>query len=176
MAARGELNAKQRRFVDEYLIDLNATRAAKRAGYSEKTADNIGAELLRKTWVKHAIEEEQAKRSARTGITAERILEELRRIAFADKRRLIKWGPDGVKLRQCDDLADEDAVSVSEISETVTQFGGSLKLKTHDKVKALELLGKHIGMFGDQSDKPGDDAPAPTRVIVEVVDASTPRG
>jgi len=174
MAARGELNAKQKRFVDEYLIDLNATQAAIRAGYSKKTADRIGAELLGKTWVKHAVELAQAKRAARTGITQDRILEELRRIAFSDKRRLINWGPNGVRLRDCDGLDDEDAAAVSEISESITQHGGSLKLKTYDKVRALELLGKHLGMFGDKSDE-GEEAPAPTRVVVEVVDASTPR-
>ena len=171
----GSLNAKQSRFVDEYLIDLNATQAAKRAGYSEKTAEVIGAQLLKKTLVKHAVEQAIALRSARTGITQERILEELRRIAFSDKRRLTSWGADGVRLRDCDELADEDAAAVSEISETVTQHGGSLRIKTHDKVKALELLGRHIGMFGDPSDKPGDDAEMPTRIEIEFVDASVPR-
>lgn len=82
------LTAKQQRFVEEYLVDLNATQAAIRAGYSEKNADKIGSELLGKTGVAEAVQEAMAKRSAKTGLTAEKVLadlEELRKMALSDK-------------------------------------------------------------------------------------------
>lgn len=145
-----KLTDKQAAFVAEYLVDLNATQAAIRAGYSERTAYRIGAELLQKTSVAEAIAAGQAKRAQRVEITADRVVAELAKIAFADPRDLMEWGPDGVKLKASVDLTEEQAASVAEVSETTTKDGGSLKLKKHDKVKALELLGRHMGMFKDK--------------------------
>lgn len=142
-----KLTNKQAAFVAEYLVDLNATQAAIRAGYSKRTAYRIGAELLQKTSVSEAIAAGQAKRAQRVEITADRVVAELAKIAFADPRDLMEWGPDGVKLKASADLTEEQAASVAEVSETTTKDGGSLKLKKHDKVKALELLGKHLGIF-----------------------------
>ena len=149
MAAR-KLTPKQAEFVRQYLVDLNATQAAIRAGYSEKTAYRIGAELLQKTSVAEAIATAQAKREQRTEITADRVVSELAKIAFADPRELMEWGPEGVKLKDSAELTEEQAASVAEVSETTTKDGGSLRLKKHDKVKALELLGRHLGMFTDK--------------------------
>lgn len=81
---------KQQRFVDEYLIDLNATKAAVRAGYSEKTAEQIGYQLLQKTSVVQAIAAAQQKRAERTGITADRALSEVWKIVTADPRELVQ--------------------------------------------------------------------------------------
>ena len=147
-----KLTDKQAAFVAEYLVDLNATQAAIRAGYSERTAYRIGAELLQKTSVAEAIAAGQAKRAQRVEITADRVVAELAKIAFADPRDLMEWGPDGVKLKASADLTEEQAASVAEVSETTTKDGGSLKLKKHDKVKALELLGRHMGMFKDKGE------------------------
>ena len=135
----GGLSPKQAAFVAEYLIDLNATRAAIRAGYSERTAGWTGCRLLRNAAVREAVEREQARRAERTGITADRVLAELANIAFADPRDLMEWGPDGVTLK--------DSASLAEVAEG---SGGTLRLKKHDKVKALELLARHIGMFRDR--------------------------
>lgn len=145
-----KLTPKQTAFVAEYLVDLNATQAAIRAGYSVKSAARIGVELLNKTQVREAIAANQAKRAQRVEITADRVVSELARIAFADPRDLMEWGPSGVKLKDSADLTKEQAASVAEVSETTTKDGGSLKLKKHDKVKALELLGRHMGMFKDK--------------------------
>ena len=145
-----KLTDKQAAFVAEYLVDLNATQAAIRAGYSERTAYRIGAELLQKTSVAEAIAAGQAKRAQRVEITADRVVAELAKIAFADPRDLMEWGPDGITLKSSSELTEEQAASVAEVSETTTKDGGSLKLKKHDKVKALELLGRHMGMFKDK--------------------------
>ena len=81
---RSGLNDKQKRFAEEYTVDLNLTQAAKRAGYSKKTAYSMGSELLKKPEVKQYVEKQQAKLSQKTEITAERVLQEIAKLAFAD--------------------------------------------------------------------------------------------
>src|SRR4051812_9638179 len=81
------LTAKQQRFVEEYLVDLNATQAAIRAGYSEKTAYKIGAENLRKPQIQEAVAQARGKLSKQTQITSERVLQEYARLAFLDIRK-----------------------------------------------------------------------------------------
>lgn len=149
------MTPKQVAFVAEYLIDLNASKAAERAGYSKKTAGQVGFENLKKPEIAAAIQAAMQERSKATGITQERVLNELARVAFGDKRKLMKWGPSGVSLVDSESLADDDAAQVSEVSETTSATGGSLKLKTHDKVKALELLGRHLGIFTDKTELTG---------------------
>jgi hypothetical protein len=103
------------------------------------TNDNIAA----------AIAKAQAARGRRTEVTADRVVLELARVAFGDPRRVMSWGPGGVRLRPSAELADEEAAIVAEVGETTTKDGGSLRLKTVDKLGALRLLGQHLGMFGD---------------------------
>lgn len=86
------LNAKQARFVEEYLIDLNATQAAIRTGYSEKTAYSQGQRLSKDVEVAEAIAAAMAARSERTEITSDRVLRELAKIGFSDIRKAVKWG------------------------------------------------------------------------------------
>lgn len=150
-----KLNPKQARFVDEYMVDLNATQAAIRAGYSKKTAGQIGERLLRKVEIQAALAERMKARETRTEITQDKVLAELARIAFGNKRALMTWGPSGVTLVDSETITDDDAAMVSEVSESITEAGGTIKLKTHDKVKALELLGKHLGMFSDKVELTG---------------------
>lgn len=138
---------KQRAFVAEYLVDLNATQAAIRAGYSTKSAARIGVELLNKTQVREAIAANQAKRAQRLDITADRVVSELAKIAFADPRDLMEWGPGGITLKSSSELTEEQAASVAEVSEMTTKNGRTIRLKKHDKLKALELIGNYIGMF-----------------------------
>lgn len=82
------LTAKQAAFVREYLVDLNATQAAIRAGYSKKTANVIASELLAKPNIQSAIQEEMKKRAERTEITADKVLKEFAKLAFFDPRKL----------------------------------------------------------------------------------------
>ena len=110
MAAK--LTDKQRTFVAEYLVDLNATRAAIRAGYSARNADKIGPELLGKTRVAAVIAEEQTKRAERTELTQDRVLEELKRIAFGDLRDAVVWGPSGIELVDSAALTDAQAAAI----------------------------------------------------------------
>ena len=148
--ARRWLTAKQTRFVVEYLVDLNAAAAARRAGYSAKRADAIGFDLLRKTEIQSAIELAQRERSARTGITADRVIAEIAKIAFADPRNVMTWGPSGVTLKDSGTLSDADAAIVSEVSESISQAGSSVKVKLHSKLDALEKLAKHVGVYSHE--------------------------
>ncbi len=148
MAAK--FTPKQAEFVRQYLVDLNATAAAIRAGYSERTAKSQGQRLLTNVDVSAAIAAAQAEREQRTEITQDRVVSELAKIAFGSARDVMEWGPNGVIFKKSDDLTDDQAAGIAEVSESTTKDGGSLKLKRHDKVKALELLGRHLGMFTDK--------------------------
>ena len=139
------MTPRQRRFVQEYLVDLNATQAAKRAGYGK---DSVWR-LLRNPVVSAAIEKAQAKRAERTRVSADKVVTELAKVAFGDPRRLFSWGPGGVVLRDSADLTEAEAALVSEVSETRTSKGGTRKVKLHCKLTALNALGKHLGIFGN---------------------------
>jgi len=150
------LTEKQKRFVEEYLIDLNATQAAIRAGYSVKNADKIGPELLGKTRVAEAIKQAMAERSKRTGITQDRVLRELAKVAFVNPTDVINM--DEATIR--DDANREDTAAIASIKvKTIPAEDGDIverEVKMCDKLKALELIGKHLGMFTDKIDFSGD--------------------
>lgn len=169
------LTPKQQRFVDEYMIDLNGTQAAIRAGYAESGARTEGARLLANANVAAAIAAVQAERAQRTEITADRVLRELARIGFADLRKLLKWtgnqpqmdeaeceetedieitAANFIRLFDSDQLDDDTAAAISEISQT---RDGSLKVKLHDKQAALVAIGRHLGMFKDRVEHTGKD-------------------
>ncbi len=143
------MTPKQKRFIEEYLIDLNATAAAKRAGYSKRSANHYGWRLLRHPAVIAAIEKAQAARAERTRVTADKVVKELAKVAFGDPRRLLSWGPGGVVLRESSELSEADAALVSEISETRNAAGGSRRVKLRCKLAALTALGRHLGLFGN---------------------------
>lgn len=155
------LTAKKRRFADEYLIDLNATQAAIRAGYSAKTAASQGERLLRDVDVQKLLTERMKDREKRTEITQDKVLAELAKIGFADIRRALDWGPEvmvvdeetgqtavsnGVALVASDKIDDDTAAAISEISQTAN----GIKVKLHDKRAALVDIGRHLGIFNDK--------------------------
>jgi phage terminase small subunit len=148
--SKTEPTAKQRKFAEEYLKDCNATQAAIRAGYSEKSAEWIGPQLLGKTHVATYLSELRAAQTERTGSDADRIKEALRAIAFSDQRRYQKWGPSGVNVLESSGLTNEEAMAVAEVSQTITDAGGTLKIRQHDKLKAIELLAKMEGLLRDK--------------------------
>lgn len=127
MKVKGKLTPKQERFIAEYLVDMNATQAAIRAGYSAKTADTISGQLLRKSWVREEIKKRQAHVEAKIELTTERILRDLGQIAM-DSNNSVR-----------------------------------------DRMKAYELVGKHLGMFtGEQDDK------AHSKVVRAILFANIP--
>lgn len=141
------MTAKEKRFCEEYLIDGNATKAAIRAGYSQKSAKSIGSENLTKPDLHAYIEKLQAERSRRTGITADRVLEELAKIGFVKATDVINGSTGEIK----EDAAPEDLACISSIKVKVipTEDGPIVEreVKLVDKNKSLEMLGKHLGLF-----------------------------
>lgn len=147
-----KLTAKQQRFVEEYLIDLNATQAAIRAGYSARNAGKIGPELLGKTRVAEAVSKAIATRSRRTGINQDRVLRELAKVAFVNAADVIDI--DEAALRSDANRDDTAAIASVKVKTIPTEAGDIVEreVKTYDKLKALELIGKHLGMFKDKVD------------------------
>ncbi|REK69330.1 terminase small subunit [Paenibacillus paeoniae] len=143
------LNAKQQKFADEYLIDLNATQAAIRAGYSVKTAKEQGARLLTNANIRGYVDARMAEHSRRTGVNQERIIRELARVAFLDPTKLVNMG-DATVFEDAseDDTAAIASVKVKEVSGDVDSIEREVRFA--DKLKALELLGKRFGMWIDK--------------------------
>lgn len=144
-----KLTDKQRRFVDEYLIDLNATQAAIRAGYSAKTADQQGSRMLANVKVQQAIAERMAVRSKRTGVNQDRVVLELAKVAFAKITDIVDSNGRIKEDASPDDLACIESIKYK---ESDNEYGGSVEreVKIASKLKALELLGKHLGMWSDK--------------------------
>lgn len=144
-----KLTDKQQCFVDEYLIDLNATQAAIRAGYSAKTADQQGSRMLANIKVKQAVAEKQAQRSKRTGVNQDRVVLELAKVAFAKMTDIVDSNGRIKEDASPDDLACIESIKYK---ESDNEYGGSVEreVKIASKLKALELLGKHLGMWSDK--------------------------
>lgn len=148
------MTKKQKRFVDEYLIDLNATRAYKVA-YPSIKKDEIaavnGSKLLRNTKVADYIQKRMQDRQKRTEITQDRVLEELAAIAFARATDFAEIKGGCVIIKDTSGLSEQQIKAIAGIKEG--KFG--IELKLNDKEKALELLGRHLGMFKDRLEVSG---------------------
>lgn len=141
------MTKKQKRFCEEYLIDLNATQAAIRAGYSPDTAGAIGAENLTKPEIQRAVAKAMAERSRRTGVNAERVVLELAKVAFVNVGNVI----DATDATLKTDADPEDLAAIQSIKvKDMGDMGIEREIRMADKLKALELLGRHLGMFNDK--------------------------
>lgn len=151
----------QKRFCDEYLTDLNATRAYKVAYLrckKDETANVNGSKLLRNAKVQEYISEKMKEREKRTEITQDMVIKELAKIAFLDIRKLYT---ENGQLKNIADMDSETAGAISSL-ETLEEYegygddrekiGDTQKVKLLDKTKALELLGRHLGIFNDKID------------------------
>ena len=113
--------------------------------WKDKTVHEKASRLAADDKVKARIHELRDKAAEANEVTIERIVAEVVKIAFANQRDLMRWGPNGVKLLDSEELTDEQAAAVSEVAETFSSTGGSLKLKTHDKLGALRFLAELKG-------------------------------
>lgn len=186
------LNDKQSAFCEEYLIDLNATQAAIRAGYSKKTAAQIGEKLLRKVEIQEKIQQLKNERSARTDITADAVIRRLAEISFANVDHFAKvveqeyeateFAAEGEKLvqrqvtrtRKIVDVVPTDEVPRERLAAiaAIKQGRNGIELKLHDQVKALELLGRHLGIFEiDNKQKAPETKPMTAEQFAAVVSA-----
>lgn len=147
------LNDKQKRFCEEYLIDLNATQAAIRSGYSTKTAASIGNENLIKPDIQKYIQELQSELSKKVGITQERVLEEFIKIGLSDIKN---YYDSGLKLKEITSLEDRFSGAIGSIKITervVRNLSGDMEterqieFKLHDKLTALDKIARHLGFY-----------------------------
>lgn len=138
-----KLTPKQKRFVEEYLIDLNATQAAIRAGYSKKNADKIGSELLGKTRVSKEIQKAMQRRSERTEITQDDVIQEFAAIGFSTITDYLNISNGIVRIKDTGEIDERKLAAI----EKVKQTKGGIEFKLYDKIKALEDIGRHLGMF-----------------------------
>lgn len=145
------MTEKQKIFADEYLIDLNATRAYRKAYPNckkDSSADAAARKLLGNTRIQKYISARMEERQKRTEVTQDRVLQELAYIAFARVTDYATVRNDVVKIKNTDELTEEQIRAISGIKEG--KFG--IELKLNDKEKALELLGRHLGMWNDKLD------------------------
>ncbi len=153
-----ELTAKQQRFKEEFLVDLNATQAAIRAGYSEKTAYSQGQRLLKNVEVQAAIRQAMQERSERTQITQDQVLREFAVVGFATMGNYLDFGDDGQVRLDFSDLTPEELAVISEITQSVHTEGKGddaktvtrIKFKLHNKLSALDSMARHLGMYNDK--------------------------
>lgn len=151
------LSDKEERFCQEYIIDLNATQAAKRAGYSEATARQIGSENLSKLDIQERIGQLKEARVKRTEITADKVLKELAKLGFSN---IADYVNDDMTMKQLKTIKRRKSAAISSIKKSVTTFDGgekeTIEFKLYDKKGALELIGKHIGFFKEDNQQKSD--------------------
>lgn len=143
------LTDKQDRFCEEFILDLNGTQSAIRAGFSQATAGSIAFELLKKPEIQDRIAELKAERSKRTAIDAEKVVAELAKLGFYNIKNYYKGG----RLKALEDLTDEEAAAIQEVKTKeffIGDEGGKIVetvFKMQPKIPALEALGKHTGIY-----------------------------
>jgi len=163
------LNPRQKTFVAEYLIDLNATQAARRAGYRPKRAQKTGSDLLRRSGIRAAIAEAQAQRLAKLDMDAEAVLTELARIARASVLDYMRIGEDGEPIIDLSRLNQDNAAAIANV--TVDRFKSArgadksqirrVKISFHNKVAALRELARHFGLAREHVGGESGDTPEP---------------
>ena len=155
------MTKKQQLFCEEYLIDLNATQAAIRAGYKPESAGSVGSENLKKPEIRARIDKAMAERSKRTGVNADRVVRELARVAFVNASDVIDMN----KATVLNDASRDDMAAIASVKVKVIPGedgdGVEREIRLADKLKALELCGKHLGMFKDSP-----DSAAPVTVVI----------
>ena len=163
-----KLTPKQRLFVQEYLIDLNAKQASIRAGYSPANAEFQGHQLINNPKVKQAIELAMYEREQRTKVTQDRVIEELAKIAFINPTDVVNSYD--ASLHSGASREDTAAISSIRVRKIPSKHGAGFEreIKLHDKIRALELLGKHLGLFNDKLNITAD---AVVRIVDDISDS-----
>lgn len=147
------ISPKQQRFVDEYLVDLNATQAAIRAGYSKRTAAEQAHDLLRKPQIQALVDEALARRAERVEVKADDVLRELLRLGMSDPAGAFSEDGSLLPIRK---MPVEVRRAISSIEVRTDETGVLItKVKWWDKVKGLDLLGRHLRLFVERTELTG---------------------
>jgi phage terminase small subunit len=142
-----DLSAKQKRFCEEYLIDMNGAQAAIRAGYAQKNADVQAAQILSLTKVRQYLQKLKNEQSKRTGITADLVLKELAAIGFSKITDIIDIDDEDIPLKR--NISNKAKSAIQAISSSRKMGERTISVKMHNKIGALEKLGTHFGLFND---------------------------
>lgn len=150
----GKLTAKQTAFVREYLVDLNASAAARRAGYSPRTADRMGHENLKKPEIAASVQAAMDERAKRLEVTADRVVQELAKVGFANLLDYFQLTSEGEPFIDLSDITPEQAAALAELQvEDFVEGRGDdarqvrrVKIKVADKLRALDQLAQHLGI------------------------------
>jgi phage terminase small subunit len=168
MVGDNKLTDRQRRFVEEYLVDCNAARAAVRAGYSPNAAEKAGYRLKKIPAVREALDAAFEVKRQGAEVDRERIIRELARIAFADISEFAAWDERGLSFKEASVLTPEQTACVAEVAESGTGGTKKLRIKLHSKTKAIEALCRLLGLYDEKGKAAGDrifniitKAPAP---------------
>jgi phage terminase small subunit len=172
------LTLRQQRFVAEYLKDGNATKAAIRAGLKSKNPAYAGNKMKRRAGVAEAIAKGRAEIAQELHVDAARVIEEYARLAFADLRDYVEWGPKGVTLKPQSEIGKAASPAIIELVARKDKRGTRMKVKLHSKLKSLEALGKYLGIFARANASkairaasvqrtPGEDAAARLRALAK---------
>lgn len=169
------LTAKRIAFAREYVKDSNGQQAAIRAGFSPGGARHRAFEMLRDPRVVAEIHKRTERLSAKADVTAERVLRELARLALSDVTAIVQVVPEGVgrgvvRVLPTDTLTADQRAAIQEISEAES----GVRVRMHDKARALELLGKHLGLFPTRVEMSGPDG-GPIQVAEQMPDAELER-
>jgi phage terminase small subunit len=179
------LTPKQEAFATNVAAGLSQAEAYRQAfpnsrGWKDESVWQRASKLAGDTKVQSRIQELRGKAAEANEVTIERIVAEVVKIAFANQRDLMTWGPQGVKLRASDELTNEQAAAVHEVAETFSAQGGSLKLKTHDKLGALRFLAELKGYLVKKQEITGangkdlvPEAPKGVLVVPGVMDEAS---
>lgn len=144
------MNVKQKAFVDEYMKDFNGTQACIRAGYSPKGARQTGSKLLAHTNINAEVERRKEALRRENSVTVEKIIKQLALIAFTPITSFMTWSGGAVDLKNSDDIPLELHSVIEQIEESANPTAHNIKLRFSNRMKAIELLGKHFGMFTDK--------------------------
>lgn len=152
------LTGKQQAFVQYYVANgFNAKEAAIAAGYSEKSADSFSSQVLNNPKVKKAIADLVEGELYRRGVSKERVIAEIARIAFSDIRQVLTWDDKGIKLKDSKSIKRDTAAAIQSVKEKVSidKEDGSVlhinrEIKMYDKKSALDTLAKHLGLLEDE--------------------------
>ena len=164
-----KLTPQQDRFAQEYIIDLNASKAALRAGYSEASHGTLGYQLLQNPIIIDAIERHKKALAAKTQVTAEMVIAEYMKLGFTEMDEFATWDDEGTRLTPSANLTKKQTAAIQEIT---VKSDGERKIKLHDKKGALDSLGKHLGLFTERAADP--EAPTPIAVNIVVEDGRRP--
>jgi len=138
------LTVRQERFVEHYMVCGKGAEAARRAGYSARSAHSIADKLLNTPRVAAAINDANAARARRLRLDGDQVLAELAKIVLADLGQILDWGPGGVSVKPAADLTPEDRAAIAAIDAVSDANGTRVKVRLFDKLRALEIMGKHV--------------------------------